>query len=253
MKSNKFDILDDQITFRKLLWYHLYMGIPLTLIYIILSRVVVIDFELPGFAPLLAVELLILAPISFTHLYLKGKELNGNFSFRNVIAYKEKLALGQYLKWSVIGITGCILCYAPMYPIGLYLKENLFYWLPEWYFDPTFGTDNMVLIANTFLVAIIIDGLIGPIAEELFFRGYLLPRMTYLKKWAPILNGILFGLYHFWQPHNLLAVSLVGVVISYIVWKKRNVYLGIIIHCSLNILGAFSGYLAATGGHIIPR
>ena len=77
--------------------------------------------------------------------------------------------------------------------------------------------------------------------------------MVSLKKWAPVVNGTLFGLYHFWQPHNLLAISIVGIIISAVVWKKRNVYLGIFIHCTLNILGAISGYLAVTGGHMIVR
>ncbi|MEL6987268.1 MAG: CPBP family intramembrane glutamic endopeptidase, partial [Bacteroidota bacterium] len=159
----------------------------------------------------------------------------------------------QYLKWTLLGFLACFICYIPLYPVGLFLKENVFSWLPEWYFDPGFGTDNIALVAKAFLFAIFIDGLVGPIAEELFFRGYLLPRMSFLKNWAPILNGVLFGLYHFWQPHNLIAISIVGVIISWIVWKKKNVYLGIFIHCTLNIIGALSGYLAATGGVIIPR
>ena len=102
-------------------------------------------------------------------------------------------------------------------------------------------------------MGIFIDGIVGPVVEELFFRGYLLPRMAYLKKWAPFVNGTLFGLYHFWQPHNYLAIIGIGIILSYIVWRKKNVYLGIIIHCTLNILGAIGGYLAATGGQIIAR
>jgi len=253
MKNYQFNILDDQITFNKLIWYHLYMGIPVTLVYIFLSKTIVLDFEFPGLAAFLLVELFVLAPIGLAHLFRKGKKLNGKYSLKNVIGLTETLPPGQYIKWSVIGLVGCILAYAPLYPVGLFLKEQVFYWLPEWYFDPGFGTTDVNLVAKAFLFAIVIDGLVGPIVEELFFRGYLLPRMVYLKKWAPILNGILFGLYHYWQPHNLIAISIVGVAISYIVWKKKNVYLGIIIHCTLNILGALSGYLAATGGHVIPR
>ena len=253
MKKNNFNILDDQITLNKLVWYHLYMGIPVTLVYIFLSKTVVLDFEFPGLAAFLLVELFVLTPIGLVHLFRKGKELNGKYSLNNVIGFTEHLSFGQYFKWSLVGLIGCIICYVPLYPVGLFLRENLFFWLPEWYFDPGFGTSDIDLIAKAFLFAIFIDGLVGPIVEELFFRGYLLPRMVYLKKWAPVWNGLLFGLYHFWQPHNLIAISIVGMIISIIVWKKKNVYLGIIIHCTLNILGALSGYLAATGGHIIPR
>ena len=140
-----------------------------------------------------------------------------------------------------------------MYPIGLFFRENVFFWLPEWYFNPGYGTSDMNLVANVFLVGILVDGLVGPIVEELFFRGYLLPRMAYLKKWAPVLNGVLFGLYHFWQPHNYFAIMGVGIVLSWIVWKTKNVYVGIIVHCTLNILGAIMAYFAASGGVMISR
>lgn len=247
-----FDIKQDQFTLRKQLWYHFYPGLAILITYILISKYLV-DLGYPGLTALLFVELLILAPIGMTHLLLHGKRLNGKLSLKKVIAYTDKLSWKQYLKWTLIGILACTIVYVPLYPLGLFLKESLFSWLPEWYFDPGFGTTDTDLIAKVFFAAIFIDGIVGPVVEELFFRGYLLPRMAYLKKWAPIVNGLLFGLYHFWQPHNYLAIIAIGIVISYIVWKKKNVYLGILIHCTLNILGALSGFLAASGGEVIMR
>lgn len=151
------------------------------------------------------------------------------------------------------GIILSAVIYIPLYPLGLYFRESMFSWLPEWYFNPSFGTDNLELIAKVFLIGIFIDGLVGPIIEELFFRGYLLPRMAFLKNWAPILNGLMFGAYHFWQPHNLIAVCAMGIILSLIVWKTKNVYLGIAIHCTMNILGSISGYMAVSNGVFIGR
>ncbi|MCP4978792.1 MAG: CPBP family intramembrane metalloprotease [Maribacter sp.] len=247
-----FDINQDQITFRKQFVYHFYVGAIFLIAYIVIGKPI-IDLGYPGLVALLVLEICILSPLVIIHLGWKGKQLNRKFSFRNVIAYTEKLSIGQYIKWSLIGFFGCLIIYIPLFPLGLYIKENVFQWLPKWYFDPNFGTDDTGLIANVFLFAIFIDGILAPVLEELFFRGYLLPRMAYLKKWAPIVNGIFFGLYHFWQPHNYLAIMGIGVVLSYIVWRKKNVYLGIFIHCTINIIGALGGYLAATGGQIIPR
>ena len=68
-----------------------------------------------------------------------------------------------------------------------------------------------------------------------------------------MVNGTLFGLYHFWQPHNLLAIIGVGIVLSYVVWKKQNVWLGVIIHCTLNVIGAVGGYLAVSNDIMIAR
>jgi len=247
-----FRIDQDQITLKRQLWYHFYPGIAITLAYIWISRYLV-DWGYPGLTALLVVELGVLAPIGMAHLAYKGYQLNGKFSLKHVISYTQRLSTKQYLKWTLIGILGCLLIYVPMYPMGILIKEHVFYALPPWYFDPGFGTSDLDLIAKVFLLGIFIDGIVGPVVEELFFRGYLLPRMAYLKNWAPIVNGVLFGLYHFWQPHNYLAIIGVGVVISYVVWKKKNVYLGIAIHCTLNVLGALGGYLAASGGELIAR
>lgn len=250
--EKRFDLNTDQISLKRQLWYHFYPGIAITLVYILISEVLV-DLGFPGLTALLFVEIFVLAPIGMAHLGRKGYLLNGKPSLKNVIAFTHKLSTQQYIKWTLIGILGCTLIYVPLYPLGLFLRNHVFQGLPEWYFDPGFGTSDMDLIAKVFLVGIFIDGIVGPVVEELFFRGYLLPRMAYLKKWAPILNGTLFGLYHFWQPHNYLAIIGVGIIISYVVWKKKNVFLGIAIHCTLNILGALTGYLAASGGELILR
>jgi membrane protease YdiL (CAAX protease family) len=187
------------------------------------------------------------------HLFLSSKKQYGTIDFSKIILFQEKLPIKTFLLWTTGGILACLLVYLPMYPVGIFFRENLFSWLPEWYFNPSFGASNSKMVANVFLLGIFIDGIVGPVAEELFFRGYLLPRMAYLKKWAPIVNGAMFGLYHFWQPHNFFALMAVGIILSYVVWKKRNVYLGIAIHCSINIAGAVFAYMAALDGTMIGR
>lgn len=250
--NSTFIIKEDQLTFSRQLLYHFYPGILITLFYLLVSPLI-IEKGLPGLAVLLIAEVMILAPIGLTHLFSKGKFLNGYWTLQHVIAYKDKITLKEYVKWSLIGTGLCFLVYFPLYPVGLFLRNNVFEWLPEWYFNPTYGATDMNLISKVFLIGILVDGVIGPVIEELFFRGYLLPRMEYLKKWAPVVNGTLFGLYHLWQPHNYLAIIGVGIVISFVVWKKKNVYLGIIIHCTINILGAIMGYVATSGGVLIDR
>ena len=57
--------------------------------------------------------------------------------------------------------------------------------------------------------------MIGPAVEELYFRGYLLPRMRYL------------GIIGF--APTVYAVN-----------RWRNVPLGMVVHCTLNIIGVAS-------------
>lgn len=235
-----------------LLVNHLYIGVIVTVFYVLVGPLIVAQ-GYPGLAPLLVAELFVLAPIVTLHLLIRAKQLTGRYDLATVIVYTHKISMRSMVLWSLGGIVLVFLVYAPLYPVGTFFRNSVFAWLPKWYFDPGFGSTDAALVAKIFLIAIVVDGLVGPIAEELFFRGYLLARMEHLKSWAPVLNGALFGIYHFWQPHNLVALIGVGIVLSYIVWKTKNVYLGIIIHCAINVLGAIGGYLAASEGVLIDR
>ena len=239
-----------QISVPSILFNHFYVGVIMTTFYVWISPLI-IDAGFPGISVLLMAEVLILAPIVLGHLALSAKKSASTFS--EIIPFQERLSSRSFLKWFFIGLAGCFIVYVPLYPVGQLIKANWFAWLPEWYFNPSYGTDNVQLIANTFLLGILIDGFVGPVAEEFFFRGYLLPRMSFLKGWAPVVNGALFGMYHFWQPHNVLGTMAVGIVLSFVAWKTKNVYVSMAVHCAINVLGALAGYLAASNGVLIGR
>jgi len=53
-------------------------------------------------------------------------------------------------------------------------------------------------------------------------------------------------LYHFWQPYAYLSIFVVMAPLAWLVWRKQNLYLGIAMHCALNVLGnlvLFAGIL----------
>ena len=92
----------------------------------------------------------------------------------------------------------------------------------------------IVLILN-----LILNGLLAPVLEELYFRGYLLPRMEgAFGRAAPVFNTLLFSLYHFWQPQIYLTLFIALLPMTYLVWKTQSIRLAIYTHCGLNVLGA---------------
>jgi membrane protease YdiL (CAAX protease family) len=119
-------------------------------------------------------------------------------------------------------------------------RTALFSWLPDW-FLPDYFIQHVADYSRTVVLATWIISLLaqvgGAVAEELYFRGYLLPRMAHFGVWAPLLNTLLFSVYHLdslWQtPARLLALAPIITVI----WWKRNVYLGIAWHLIVNLLG----------------
>jgi membrane protease YdiL (CAAX protease family) len=137
-------------------------------------------------------------------------------------------------------------------PIDNYLIERFFSWLPDRFFFMAEFTENLdqYSLSSMLLVGIlqlVIGAVPGPLVEELYYRGYLLPRISRLGKWAPLINTVLFSLYHFtslWQnPSRIIAF----LPMVYAVWWKKNVYLGIVVHCALiafNSLGILALFFA---------
>ena len=119
----------------------------------------------------------------------------------------------------------------------------LFTWLPNsLHLDMGLGGEysKSVLIV-TYLFSFIFIVLIAPTVEELYFRGYLLPRMPSLRGWDTLLHSALFALYHTWSPWMLVSRTVAMLPLIYVVKRKRNVYLGIIAHWLLNVVDIIVG------------
>jgi membrane protease YdiL (CAAX protease family) len=78
-----------------------------------------------------------------------------------------------------------------------------------------------VLLINGSL-SLIVNGVLGPLIEETYFRGYLLPRLSRLEKKGVFLNVILFAIYHFWTPWRVIKLTLLTLVLGLIVWWKKK-------------------------------
>ena len=95
----------------------------------------------------------------------------------------------------------------------------------------------------TALLGILLNGILGPAVEEFYFRGYLLPRIPASAGWAPLINAVLFSLYHFFSPWQNIT-RIVGLIpLVYTVSWKRNLYLSMFTHVLGNLVGMI-GFLA---------
>ncbi len=80
---------------------------------------------------------------------------------------------------------------------------------------------------------------VQPIAEEIFFRGFLLDKIEYYagQNVAIFSTAILFGLAHmsYGKIYPVLFPMIMGVILAYIVIKTRNIYASIFAHITFNI------------------
>jgi membrane protease YdiL (CAAX protease family) len=76
--------------------------------------------------------------------------------------------------------------------------------------------------------------------EELYFRGYLLPRMK--GKYAILFHSFLFAAIHVFTPWMIIART-IGFLPIIIGTTKKNIYLGMIEHMLCNSVGFFTGLI----------
>jgi hypothetical protein len=60
--------------------------------------------------------------------------------------------------------------------------------------------------------------------------------LAWLRGWAPVVSGLLFSLYHLFTPWQQLPRLLVLLSLGYVVQSNRNIYWGMIVHCTFNTM-----------------
>lgn len=192
-----------------------------------------------------------LVPIELGFMLSASKKESCAYSLRSAFGGQEKLPIWQVLIISFVfcGIAGLASAWiAPLEnQIFAGIRAEVLSWLPtgfDWTnYDYLKSFPKPILIFTCIYYGIF-NVFIGPITEELFFRGYL---TSHYKKqgWiTPILITILFSLYHFWLPfHNGFRI-LVFAPVAYVAYKKKNFYIAIVFHCLCNLFSVI-GFVSA--------
>jgi len=217
---------------------HLLPGALTTLLYVITAPL----FNSCGYPSNLAFlvgGLAVLVPFELGFLLYQGKRRNGAFSLDGIVLYRKPMTTRQYVTFSVILLLYGNFVLVVLYPpVAQMLIQNLFSWLPDWFFLSLASEYPRPILLMTALVGLVLNGFVGPVTEELYFRGYLLPRISRLNVWAPVFNAVLHSVYHFWMPWQVPGLILGLLPAAFVVWWKKNIYLGMIIHVTGNVLGS---------------
>ncbi|GHU33155.1 hypothetical protein FACS1894172_11140 [Spirochaetia bacterium] len=152
---------------------------------------------------------------------------------KDIILFKEKTPLKRMVISIIVPFVIALVFFIIVSPYELKLWGNTFDFIPDW-FKIYKNLREINYLKLSFILALIFNGFLGPFVEELYFRGFLLPRMTKFGKLAPLINVILFSIYHLFSPWENMTRILAVTPLAYSVWKNKNIRIGIIIHCSLN-------------------
>jgi membrane protease YdiL (CAAX protease family) len=230
---------------RRSIVLHLLPG-GLLLVFFVLATPLARHLGLPALFALILGELLVLIPFELGVLFYEGKKRNGKFSLTGIVVYRERISLGQYFLWIPLLVVWTGICLVLLSPLDDFFIKTLFSWLPEWFIRSDISGYS-IAIKIVAAVMFAVSNITAAIVEELYFRGYLLPRLSRLQGWAPLINTWLFSLQHFFSPWRYLFIFLGVLPQAYVVYTKRNIYLGIIAHSLLNLLSAILVFVSVTG------
>ncbi len=161
--------------------------------------------------------------------YAAPLQSDGRRSLRSVITFQASLDNSVYwLAVPLIAIYGLVLRWLLQYDPWLsIISANLT------------GTALSQLAASMMLAVfsfgLMFFGVLFPIVEELYYRGFLLPRLPAVGWAAPLVHILLYGFLPLQGPWETIMRFAMVIPLVLVVWKQRSVYLGMVSRVIIHI------------------
>ena len=226
-----------------LILLHLVPGIVFAAFFFVLSWLF-IRYGLTGYLALLITIPTCLAPVEIGVMLLWSARFTGRRSLSEAIRYRRKGTVVDYVVLPPL----MFLCWGAMSivisPITQYFETHMSAWLPAWATQEALltGMANCPPGQRTFtlVLAVLFSGFVAPLVEEIYFRGFLLPQMEHWGWAGPVVNALLFAVYHFYFPGNVPGIFVAFLPMAYIVRIKKDWRIAAIVHSMSNLWGVFS-------------
>ena len=157
----------------------------------------------PPIAGLLLAILIVLVPVELGVILRASRP---GLAFSSTIPYRRALPLRDWLWLVPVLILAAFVGFGLSMAIEPTVIATFFAWLPNSFVHPIdldrAGDYSREAWLATLVAYLALNGFVGPIVEELYFRGYLLPRMEWMGHWARYTG----------QRQSLLAVPLLVAV-----------------------------------------
>lgn len=185
----------------------------------------------------------ILVPVELGMILSASKKEYGTYSLKSALSGQEKMPVWQILLIAMLffGMAGLFSALiAPLEnQVFATIRASVLNKLPagfDWTNMEYLRSFPSSILIFTYIYYSIFNILIGPITEELFFRGYLTSHYEKQNRFTPILIAVLFSLYHFWLPFNNVFRILIFAPVAYVAYRKKNLYISICFHCLCNLI-----------------
>ena len=227
-------VTGEQHAVARTLVLHLLPGALITVFYAGAAPVVR-SFGFPSLMAIFLAIVFVLIPFELGYLLYRARKEDS--SLGGIVLYREPVPRGQLAVLVASLFVWSAVCSVLLYPpLDEFFIGNVFFWLPDSFFlAEDFSGYSGTALATTWFLGFIVNGIAGPVIEELYFRGYLLPRISRFGATAPLVNTVLFSLYHFFTPWQTVGRILALLPLVYTVWWKKSIYVSIAVHCLGNV------------------
>lgn len=219
---------------------HLLPGVAFTAVAVVLAR----GASRAGLPPVFGMHAAVvgvLVPVQLGLIALAARRLTGSWRLSGALRYTERLPARRLAVLATITLAWAAAVFVLTDPVAVPVRAGMFGWWPLEldYTEHLTQADRYArsMLVTAWVAGLVLTSLVAPVVEELYFRGFLLPRLEHLGRWAPVVNTTLFALYHLWSPWQAPTRIVATMPLFYATWRTRAITLAIVVHVALNLVG----------------
>lgn len=131
-------------------------------------------------------------PLEWGIMIMEGLKRNRCLWLTGVVLNRQPIKSLSVLLWTVLFFLSVLVAFALLSPVTGWTETALFGWVPRWFeqndgsLGGTYARANLLLFNLLNMVALVIG---VAITEEVYFRGYLLPRLSRLGLSSLVINS----------------------------------------------------------------
>ncbi|GAA4657336.1 CPBP family intramembrane glutamic endopeptidase [Kineococcus glutinatus] len=201
-----------------------------------------------GLPAVLAGSLSPVVPLELVLLLRLGRRATGRWGLRGIVGFRRRLPWWRLVATAAALYLAGVGLHLALDPLSTLVEDRHLGWMPDALAGDTAGTPHTATgLLVLLLGSVLLNGLVHPLVEELYFRGWLLPRMPVAGTAAVVANAALFSLQHFWQPQLYLLVFLVQLLVQLVLVRCGDLRVPVAVHCAVNLTGgalAVAAFLA---------
>jgi hypothetical protein len=214
-------------------------GVPSVVAYTVFARILTAN-GLPNLMGLMLASVTVEAPFLWWLMLRLERNAGRPVTWKTLFPWHATLRWTTYVAWGVpLILFGFVMMGAVSPAVQERLLDSVFAWVPRWF---AMRPDPEAMLASSRGVLLTMWGLmllmvvVGGVTQEGYFRGYLLPRMAWLGRGAPVLNAALFAVFHMAAPWGWLVFFVGTLPWSVLVFWKRSIQLGLFMHVGMLLL-----------------